>query len=115
MFLLGFYDLDQRTSGLHGSELILVSARPAMGKTAFALNIATNAAIRANVPVAIFSLEMSKEQLVNRILASEIMIDSQKIKTGKIEETDLMKISEGLRANIRSGNVYRRYARSKYY
>ena len=74
----GFIDLDSKTAGLHGSELILVAARPAMGKTAFALNIATNAAVRANVPVAIFSLEMSKEQLVQRILASETMIDSNK-------------------------------------
>lgn len=71
-----------------------------MGKTAFALNIASNAAIRAKVPVAIFSLEMSKEQLVNRILSSEIEIDSNKLRTGKMEETDLMKLSEGLRAYI---------------
>lgn len=72
-----------------------------MGKTAFALNIATNAAVRANVPVAIFSLEMSKEQLVNRILASETMIDSNKLRTGKVEEDDLIKLSEGLRTIIR--------------
>ncbi len=97
----GFSDLDNKTAGLHGSELILVAARPAMGKTAFALNIATNAAVRSNVPVAIFSLEMSKEQLVNRILSSETMIDSNKIRTGKIEEEDLMKLSEGLRAIVR--------------
>lgn len=97
----GFIDLDNKTAGLHGSELILVAARPAMGKTAFALNIATNAAVRAKVPVAIFSLEMSKEQLVNRILSSETMIDSNKIRTGKIEEEDLIKISEGLRTIIR--------------
>lgn len=96
----GFIDLDNKTAGLHGSELILVAARPAMGKTAFALNIATNAAVRANVPVAIFSLEMSKEQLVNRILASETMIDSNKIRTGKMEEDDLIKLSEGLRTTI---------------
>lgn len=97
----GFVDLDNKTAGLHGSELILVAARPAMGKTAFALNIATNAAVRSNVPVAIFSLEMSKEQLVNRILASETMIDSNKLRTGKIEEDDLIKLSEGLRTFIR--------------
>ena len=97
----GFTDLDNKTAGLHGSELILVAARPAMGKTAFALNIATNAAVRGNVPVAIFSLEMSKEQLVNRILSSETMIDSNKIRTGKIEEEDLIKLSEGLRTFIR--------------
>ena len=92
----GFVDLDRMTAGLHGSELILVAARPAMGKTAFALNIATHAATRARVPVAIFSLEMSKDQLVNRILASETMIDSNKLRTGKMEEEDLIKLSEGL-------------------
>lgn len=92
----GFIDLDNKTAGLHGSELILVAARPAMGKTAFALNIAANAAIRAEVPVALFSLEMSKEQLVTRILSSETMIDSNKLRTGKMEEEDLMKLSEGV-------------------
>lgn len=79
----GFVDLDYRTSGLHNSDLILVAARPAMGKSAFALNIATNAAVRAKVPVAIFSLEMSKEQMTNRILCSEAMVDSAKVRTGK--------------------------------
>ena len=63
----GFVELDRKTAGLHGSELILIAARPAMGKTAFALNIGTYAATRAGCPVAIFSLEMSKEQLANRI------------------------------------------------
>ncbi len=89
----GFTDLDYRTAGFHGSELILIAARPAMGKTAFALNIATNAALRANVPVAVFSLEMSKEQLVNRILCSESMVDSNKIRTGKLEEDDWTKLA----------------------
>ena len=92
----GFADLDYKTAGFHGSELILVAARPAMGKTAFALNIAANAAVRAKVPVAIFSLEMSKEQLVSRILSSEAMIDSNKLKTGKMDEEDWIKLSEGL-------------------
>ena len=90
----GFTDLDYRTAGFHGSELILIAARPAMGKTAFALNIASNAALRANVPVAVFSLEMSKEQLVNRILSSESMVDSNKIRTGKLEEDDWAKLAE---------------------
>jgi replicative DNA helicase len=89
----GFSELDYKTAGLHGSELILLAARPAMGKTAFALNIATNAALRANVPVVIFSLEMSKEQLVNRILCSEAMVDSNKVRTGKIEEGDWVKLA----------------------
>ncbi len=89
----GFADLDYITSGLHGSELILVAARPAMGKSAFALNIAANAALRANVPVAIFNLEMSKEQLVDRILCSEAMVDSNKVRTGKLEEDDWNKLA----------------------
>ena len=89
----GFIQLDYKTAGLHGSELILIAARPAMGKTAFALNLATNAALRSNVPVAIFSLEMSKDQLVTRILASEAMVDSNKIRTGKLDEDDWEKIA----------------------
>lgn len=90
----GFTELDYRTAGLHGSELILIAARPAMGKTAFALNIASNAAVRAGTPVAVFSLEMSKEQLVNRILCSEAMVDSNKVRTGKLEENDWAKLAE---------------------
>ena len=89
----GFSELDYRTAGFHGSELILIAARPAMGKTAFALNIATNAAVKANVPVAIFSLEMSKEQLVNRIMCSEAMVDSNKVRTGKLDEDDWTKLA----------------------
>ena len=89
----GFADLDYKTAGLHESDLILIAARPAMGKTAFALNIATNAAVRAKVPVAVFSLEMSKEQLVNRILCSEAMVDSNKVRTGRIEEGDWVKLA----------------------
>ena len=73
----GFRDLDMRTTGLQPSDLVLIAARPAMGKTSFALNIATNAALRSNVPVAIFSLEMSKEQLANRILSSEALISAK--------------------------------------
>ena len=92
----GFADLDYRTAGLHNSELILVAARPAMGKSAFALNIAVNAALRANTPVAIFNLEMSKEQLVNRILCSEAMVDSNKIRTGKLEDKDWNKLAEAI-------------------
>ena len=92
----GFIQLDYKTAGLHGSELILIAARPAMGKTAFALNLATNAALRSNVPVAIFSLEMSKDQLVTRILASEAMVDSNKIRTGKLDEDDWEKIANAI-------------------
>ena len=101
----GFIDLDYRTAGFHGSELILIAARPAMGKTAFALNIASNAALRANVPVAVFSLEMSKEQLVNRILSSESMVDSNKIRTGKLDEEDWSKLAETI-GPLSEGDMY---------
>ncbi len=92
----GFSDLDYKTAGLHNSDLVLVAARPAMGKSAFALNIATNAAVKSKVPVAIFNLEMSKSQLVSRILCSEAMVDSNKIRTGKIEEEDWTKLATAL-------------------
>ena len=101
----GFSDLDYRPAGFHGSELILVAARPAMGKSAFALNIATNAAVRADVPVAIFNLEMSKEQLVNRILCSEAMVDSNKVRTGKLEEEDWAKLAEAI-GPLSAANIY---------
>ena len=103
----GFADLDYKTAGLHNSDLILVAARPAMGKSAFALNIASNAALHANVPVVIFNLEMSKSQLVNRMLCSEAMVDSNKIRTGKIEEDDWVKLATALRTTFRSTNIYR--------
>ena len=90
----GFSDLDYKTAGFHNSDLILVAARPAMGKSAFALNIATYAATKAKVPVAIFSLEMSKEQLTNRILCSEAMVDSNKVRTGKIDDDDWAKLAD---------------------
>ncbi len=89
----GFADLDSRTSGFHKSDLVIIAARPAMGKSAFAINIATNAALQANVPVIIFNLEMSKEQVGNRILCSEAMVDSNKVRTGKIEEEEWVKLA----------------------
>jgi len=92
----GFSDLDFKTSGLHNSDLVLVAARPAMGKTAFALNLAQNAAVHSGIPVAIFSLEMSKEQLVNRMLCSEAMVDSNKMKTGQLEDNDWQKVARAL-------------------
>lgn len=98
----GFFDLDYKTSGFHGSELILIAARPAMGKSAFVLNIATNAAMKANIPVVIFSLEMSKEQMVNRILCSEAMVDSNKVRTGKLEEDDWTQLARSSRTFVRS-------------
>ena len=90
----GFADLDYKTAGLHNSDLIIIAARPAMGKSAFAINLATNAAVKSNVPVVIFNLEMSKEQVANRILSSEAMVDSNKIRTGQLDENDWMKLAE---------------------
>lgn len=90
----GFIDLDNKLTGLHGSELILIAARPAMGKTAFALNIAQNAAMKSGIPVAIFSLEMSKEQLATRLIAMDSQVDSQAIRTGQILDNDWDKIME---------------------
>ena len=101
----GFSDLDFRTSGLHNSDLILVAARPAMGKSAFALNIATNAAVRAKVPVAIFSLEMSKEQMTSRILCSEAMVDSNKVGTGKIDDEEWSKLAAAS-GELSEANIY---------
>ena len=101
----GFAELDYKTAGLHGSDLILIAARPAMGKSAFALNIAANAALKANVPVAIFSLEMSKEQMVNRILCSEAMVDSNKVRTGKLEEEDWAKLA-GAIGPLSDSNIF---------
>ncbi len=108
----GFTELDYRTAGFHGSELILIAARPAMGKSAFALNIATNAALKANVPVAIFSLEMSKEQMVNRILCSEAMVDSNKVRTGKLDEDDWTKLARKCGSTFGSRNIHRRHTRN---
>lgn len=94
----GFIDLDYKTSGFQPSDLILVAARPSMGKTAFVLNIAQYMAFRNNVTAAIFSLEMSKEQLVNRLLALESKVDSQNIRTGNLEDEEWAKLIEG--ANV---------------
>ncbi|TYQ15001.1 UNVERIFIED_CONTAM: replicative DNA helicase [Acetivibrio alkalicellulosi] len=92
----GFLDLDHKTAGLQNSDLVLIAARPAMGKTSFVLNIAQHAAIHARVPVAIFSLEMSKEQLVNRMLCCEAMVDAQRMRTGKLEDDDWQKVARAL-------------------
>ena len=90
----GFIDLDYRTAGLQPSDLILIAARPSMGKTAFVLNIAQYVAFHEDMCTAIFSLEMSKEQLVTRMMAMEAMVDSQSIRTGDLQETDWEKIME---------------------
>ena len=88
----GFKDLDRLTAGLQPSDLILIAARPSMGKTAFVLNIAQNIAIREKKAVAFFSLEMSKEQLVQRMLCAEAAIDSQRLRIGELEENDWKKL-----------------------
>lgn len=90
----GFIDLDFKTAGLQPSDLILVAARPSMGKTAFVLNLAQYMAFHENKTVAIFSLEMSKEQLVNRLFSLESRVDSQKIRTGNLSDQDWEKLIE---------------------
>lgn len=91
----GFIDLDYKTSGLQPSDLILVAARPSMGKTAFVLNIAQHVAFRSNKTVAVFSLEMSKEQLVNRLFSLESQVDAQLLRTGNLKDSDWEKLIEG--------------------
>jgi len=88
----GFRDLDNITAGFQKSDLVILAARPSMGKTSFALNIAENAAIDEKIPVAIFSLEMSKEQLVDRLLSSQAGVDSWKLRTGNLSDEDFPKI-----------------------
>ena len=90
----GFLDLDDMLTGLHGSELILIAARPAMGKTAFVLNIAEYVILKTDVPVAIFNFEMNKEQLVQRMIAMESQVNSQNIRTGNLQDDQWMKLYE---------------------
>ncbi len=92
----GFKDLDALTSGLHRSDLIILAARPAMGKTAFALNIAQQTATKAGASVLIFSLEMSKEQLGQRLLAIQARVEMQKLKTGSLERKDWDRLNMAL-------------------
>ncbi|MEM0950753.1 MAG: replicative DNA helicase [Cyanobacteria bacterium P01_H01_bin.74] len=92
----GFYDLDSYLSGLQKSDLIILAARPSMGKTAFCLNIASHVALREQKPVLIFSLEMGKEQLTLRMLCAEAEIDAQKIRTGEIGEQDFPKLTQSM-------------------
>jgi replicative DNA helicase len=89
----GFKDLDELTTGFQGSDLVIVAARPSMGKTAFTLNIAQHAAIEHNIPVAIFSLEMSKESLVQRMLTSEARVDAQRIRKGQLRDDDFPRLA----------------------
>ena len=90
----GFTDLDYRTAGMQPSDLVLIAARPSMGKTAFALNIAQYVAFKKNFPVAVFSLEMSKEQLVNRMFSLESSVDAQKLRTGQLNDQDWERLIE---------------------
>ena len=89
----GFYDLDYTIKGLHNSSITLVSSRPAMGKTSFVSNIATHIAIKEKIPVAIFSLECSKQEYLDRIIAAEAMVKKQKLNTENLDKKDLEKIT----------------------
>lgn len=93
----GFYDLDYKTAGLQPSDLILIAARPSMGKTAFVLNIAEHVVLKGNVTTAIFSLEMSKDQLVKRIMAMHSKVNSQSIRTGDLSDEDWLKLVDSAR------------------
>lgn len=92
----GFIDLDYKTSGLQPSDFILIAARPSMGKTAFVLNLVDHIAVKKGLPCMVFSLEMSKEQLVNRMLAMESNVDSQKLRTGTLSDSDWDAVVEGI-------------------
>lgn len=92
----GFIDLDYKTSGLQPSDFVLIAARPSMGKTAFVLNLVDHIAVKKGLPAMVFSLEMSKEQLVNRMLAMESNVDSQKLRTGTLSDSDWDAVVEGI-------------------
>lgn len=92
----GFIDLDYRTSGFQPSDFVLIAARPSMGKTAFVLNVVEHVAVKKGIPCMIFSLEMSKEQLVNRMLSMESNVDSQKLRTGSLTDSDWDAVVEGV-------------------
>ena len=101
----GFYDLDKATSGLHEGEMIVIAARPGMGKTAFALNIATHAAMTTKKAVAIFNLEMSAEQLVNRMISAVGGIEGKKLTNGQLGQTDWRKYNEAM-SQLADTNIY---------
>lgn len=101
----GFIDLDKVTSGLHEGEMIVIAARPGMGKTAFALNIATHAAMTTKKAIAIFNLEMSKEQLVNRMLSALGGIEGKKLQNGQMMQTDWKKYNEAM-SQLADTNMY---------
>jgi replicative DNA helicase len=101
----GFVDIDQMTSGLHKSDLIIVAARPAMGKTSFCLNVAQQAAIKTGETVGVFSLEMSKEQLVIRMLCSDARVDSHRLRTGNLQEKDWARLAKAY-ADLSSSRIF---------
>ncbi|MDO4711983.1 MAG: replicative DNA helicase [Peptostreptococcaceae bacterium] len=101
----GFTDLDRKLGGLQKTDLILIAARPAMGKTAFSLNIAQNAALKGRAKVAIFNLEMSKEQLIQRMISSISQVELSKLKNGSIEDEEWPKITQGISV-LQSGDIY---------
>ena len=92
----GFIDLDYKTSGFQPSDFILIAARPSMGKTAFVLNVVDHVAVKKGIPCMVFSLEMSKEQLVNRMLSMESNVNSQKLRTGTLTDSDWDAVVEGV-------------------
>ena len=92
----GFIDLDYKTSGMQPSDFVLIAARPSMGKTAFVLNLVDHVAVKKGIPCMVFSLEMSKEQLVNRMLSMETNVDSQKLRTGSLTDSDWDAVVEGI-------------------
>ena len=101
----GFYDIDKLTSGLHPNELIIIAARPAMGKTAFAVNLAMNVAMNQDKAVALFNMEMSAEQLAMRMLASAGQIDQNKLKTGRLEHNDWKRVNEAI-SRLADSNLF---------
>lgn len=101
----GFYELDKSTAGLHAGEMIIVAARPGMGKTCFALNIAAHAAMTTDKAVAIFNLEMPAEQLVNRMISAIGQIDSYKLQTGQLQHNDWKRYNEAM-SQLADTNIY---------
>jgi len=101
----GFVDLDEKTSGLQKGDLIIVAARPAMGKTSFCLNVAQNASLRSGETIGLFSLEMSKEQLVLRMLCADARVDAHRLRTGKLQEKDWARLAKAY-ADLSNSRIY---------
>jgi len=101
----GFIDLDRKTTGLHPGQLIILAARPSMGKTAFALNIAVNAALQSGKNVAVFNLEMTSEELMFRMISSQGAVEGQKLRTGKLNNDDWKKVNEAM-SILSDANLY---------